>query len=245
MRHIFMDESGSIGFSSGGTAYFVLAYVAPESGKKLNKCIRNINAHLITNGWNKEIEIKATKVWGARSNVDIGSTYKYKDTPEIPMTRILSDIIALPGKFGYAIVELGNVPAPHRKISNCILYNDFAWNLLREPLCWFDHVQLCVDRRNPEYHDQSKFDWHIESRIAFERAARNMGPLQLGIAHHHHKSSEGLTGPQRAQLEFEIRGVEAADFLCWAVKRKYENNEDRWHSIIEKKLEKPVKLYFK
>jgi hypothetical protein len=47
MQHIFMDESGSIGFSAGGTTYFILAFAAPREGKKLSKCIKNFNAHLI------------------------------------------------------------------------------------------------------------------------------------------------------------------------------------------------------
>jgi Protein of unknown function (DUF3800) len=245
VMHIFMDESGSIGFSSGGTAYFVLAYIAPDSGKHLNKCIKNFNAHLIGNGWNKNEEIKATKLWGAFHNEEIPNSYKYKNNSTLPMTRIFTDLKALPGQLGYAVVQLNNVPETHRKISNCILYNDFAWQLLREPLCCSDMVQLCVDRKNPEYHDQSKFNGHIESHIAFERASRSMGPLGLGITHLHHKSADGKTSGERAQIEFAIRGVEAADFISWAVKRKYENNDERWYSILESRLERKVRMYFK
>jgi hypothetical protein len=111
-------------------------------------------------------------------------------------------------------------------------------------LSCFDHVHLCVDRRNPEYHDQAKFDAHLENQIAFERAARKLCQLRLNITHLHHKSSDGHAGPNRAQIDFGIRGVQAADFICWAVKRKYENNDERWYSIIAPCLEPRVALYF-
>ena len=65
MRHVFMDESGSLGFGPGGTEYFVLAIISPESGSALNKCMKNFNAHLIANGWNPKVEIKASNVWNS------------------------------------------------------------------------------------------------------------------------------------------------------------------------------------
>ena len=56
MRPVFMDESGDLGFGCG-TKYFVIAFVTPDIGKQLSKCVKNFNAHLIRNGWNKAVEI--------------------------------------------------------------------------------------------------------------------------------------------------------------------------------------------
>jgi hypothetical protein len=60
MQPIFMDESGDLGFGRG-TAHFILAFIAPEIGKTLNKRVKNFNAHLLRRGWNPAIEIKATR----------------------------------------------------------------------------------------------------------------------------------------------------------------------------------------
>ncbi len=62
MQHLFLDESGTLAFGKGGTAFFVMAFVAPKSGKQLSKCIKNSNAHLMRNGWNPDVEIKASNV---------------------------------------------------------------------------------------------------------------------------------------------------------------------------------------
>lgn len=77
-----MDESGDLGFGCG-TAYFIVGFIAPASGKELSKAIKNFNAHLIRKGWNKAVEIKATNLWHAPKNPNIPSTYAYKNTPEI------------------------------------------------------------------------------------------------------------------------------------------------------------------
>ena len=45
-----MDESGPLSFGPRGTRFFVLGLVAPTSGKKLNKFVKNFNGHLIRNG---------------------------------------------------------------------------------------------------------------------------------------------------------------------------------------------------
>jgi hypothetical protein len=210
MQHIFMDESGSIGFSAGGTAYFVLAISAPDSGKQLNKCVKNINAHLISNGWNKKVEIKASNVWHAPKNVDIPNTYKYKSDPATPMKYILEAIAAVPGHFECAVVKMDTLNPKVKKIPNCILYNWFAWQLLDEALCTYPAIDLCVDRRNREYHDQLKFDGYIEGTGAVRRADKSLPALSLKIHHLHWNSANECKAEERPRVQFGIRGIEAA-----------------------------------
>lgn len=45
-------------------------------------------------------------------------------------------------------------------------------------------------------------------------------------------------------MEYGVRGLEAADFVCWAIKKKYENNDDTWYSLIEKRIKWKQHLYF-
>ncbi len=177
-----MDESGDLGFGQGGSDYFILAFIAPQVGKALNKAIKNINAHLIRNGWNRAVEIKATNVWHAPKNNDIPNNYTYKQTPNIPMGYILNAIAAVDGYIEFVVVKLDTVTAGLQTAPCAILYNYFSWQLLKGPLCYFPAVELFVDRRNQEYHDQLKFDGYIENQAGIRRAEQSKRPLSSSIA---------------------------------------------------------------
>ena len=232
MQQIFIDESGDLGFGCG-SRYFVLALVAPKEGRRLSKFIKNFNAHLIGRGWNRSVEIKATNVWHAGRNSAIPDTYTYKQTPEVPIEKALAAIAALECRIEFVVVRLDTVKSGLRTAHSAILYNYFSWLLLRDPLSCHAGVELFVDRRNRETHHNSKFDGYIETRTGIERAQRDKEPLNLVIHHYHSELAKKFTGGQRAQIEYGVRGLEAADFVCWAVKRKYENGEAQWYALIE------------
>jgi len=243
-QHIFMDESGSIGFTPGGTNYFVLAFIAPKIGKTLSKCIKNINAHLIRSGWNKDVEIKASNIWHSPKNKDIPDSYKYKNDPSVPMEYILKEIARIDGYIEYAIVKLDTVSSGLRTAPNAILYNYFSWQLLKGALCYFKNVDLFADRRNCEYHNLMKFDGYIEGKAGIERAEKGLPPINLAICHYHSGSPTECKAEERAIVDFGVRGIQAADFVCWAIKWKFENGNDKWYSLIEKRIKWKQHLYF-
>jgi hypothetical protein len=244
VQHIFMDESGTLSFGKGSTTYFVLAFVAPKSGKQLSKCLKNFNAHLIRKGWNPEVEIKASNLWHAAKNERIPAGYAYKHRREVPMQFVLDRIAQLDLYIEYLVVKLDTVSEHLRDVSNVILYNYFAWQLLKGPLCYFPEISLYCDRRNREYHHLVKFDGYIESQAAIERANKKKPPLKLSIEHCYWRSPRGVSGTERVAAEFGVRGVEAADFVCWAIKSKYEDGKENWFSVIEKKVRWNQFLYF-
>jgi hypothetical protein len=51
-------------------------------------------------------------------------------------------------------------------------------------------------------------------------------------------------GAERIAAEFGVRGVEVADFVCWAIKSKYEDEKETWFSLLEKKTRWAQFLYF-
>jgi hypothetical protein len=244
MRHIFMDESGCLGFVPGATEYFVLAFISPESGSRLNKLIKNINGHLIKNGWNANVEIKASNVWNATANPLTPSTYKYKNDPTIPMEYILNAIASIDAYVEYVVIKLDTVSAGLQTAPNAILYNYFALQLLKGPLCYFPAVDLFVDRRNREYHKLLKFDGYIEGKVGIERAEKGKSPLGLSISHLHANSVQEAKAEHKQRAEFGVRGIEAADFVCWAIKCKFEDGNDRWFKLIEKRIKWTQHLYF-
>lgn len=243
MQPIFVDESGDLGFGCG-TKYFVLAFIAPDQGRLLNKLMKNFNAHLIRSGWNQNIEIKATNVWHSSKNADISSSYMYKSTPEVPMQNILNSLSTLGCPIEFTVIKLDTVKPGLQTAPCAILYNYFSWMLLRRPLGYHPDIELFVDRRNKETHNNLKFDGYIESKAGIQRAEDGKPPLNLLIHHYHYGSPNEFTGPQRANVEYGVRGLEAADFICWAIKRKYENGEDQWYKLIEKCIKYKQTLYF-
>jgi hypothetical protein len=244
MQHLFLDESGTLAFGTGGTAFFVMAFVAPKSGKQLNKCIKNFNAHLLRNGWNPEVEIKASNIWHAAKNEKIPVGYAYKQKREVPMQFVLDRIAQLDLYIEYVVVKLDTIKQHLREVQNAILYNFFAWQLLKGPLCYFPEVSLYCDRRNREYHHLLKFDGYIEAQAAIERANTDKAALKLQIEHCYWRSPREVSGAERVAAEFGVRGVEAADFVCWAIKSKYEDEKETWFSLVEKKVRWPQFLYF-
>lgn len=239
-----MDESGDLGFGCG-TNYFILAFIAPVRGKNLSKAVKNFNAHLINNGWNSAVEIKATNVWHAAKNIEIPSSYAYKTNPASPMSTILHSIAGLDLYIEYVVVKLDTVSPGLQSVASSILYNYYSWILLRGPLCYFPGVELFVDRRSRETPAQLKFDGYLESKTGIERAEKNKPPLNLTIWHYHWGSPNEHKGAARAGVEYGVRGIEASDFVCWAIKKKYENGDDQWYKIIEPKVRWRQTLYFK
>jgi hypothetical protein len=242
MQPLFMDESGDLGFGCG-TDYFILAFIAPEAGKVLSKAVKNFNAHLIRGGWNPNVEIKATNVWHAEKNAEIPESYVYKHSPEVPMRAILNSIAAIKGYIEYVAVKLSTV-SPGLQTAPCaILYNYFSWILLRNPLCFFPQIELFVDRRSREYHNLLKFDGYMEGKAGIARAEKGKPPINFQIRHYHWNSALDFKAEERARVEYGVRGLEATDFVCWAIKKKYENNDEEWYSILERKIRWKQKLY--
>jgi hypothetical protein len=239
-----MDESGSLGFGPGGTEYFVLAIISPESGSALNKCMKNFNAHLIAHGWNPKVEIKASNVWNSPTRSDIPVSYKYKNSPSVPMEYIFKAIARIDGYIEYVAIKLDTVSAKLQTAPGTILYNYFALQLLKGPLCYFPIVELFVDRRNREYHHLLKFDGYLEGKVGIERAEKGRPPLVHKIHHLHHGSANECKPEEKPNIEFGIRGIEAADFACWAIKCKFENSNDRWYDLIRTRIKWKQHFYF-
>lgn len=170
--------------------------------------------------------------------------FVYKHKREEPMQFVLDRMAHLDLYIEYVVVKLDTVSEHLRDVSNAILYNYFAWQLLKGPLCYFPEISLYCDRRNREYHHLVKFDGYIEGQAAIERANKEKPPLKLSIEHCCWRSPREVSGAERVATEFGVRGVEAADFVCWAIKSKYEDGKENWFSLIEKKVPWAQFLYF-
>jgi hypothetical protein len=243
MQHVFLDESGDLGFT-GGSTHFVIALLSPQSGSALSKVIKNFNAHLMGEGWNKSVEIKATNLFNCPRNRDIPATFAYKKNPEVPIQVILQRIAALQVEIDYAVVRLSTVYDYLKKLPDAILYNYFSLQVLTQRLSLYPAVTLWVDRRNREYHHQLHFDGYIETQIQLKRAETKKENMALTIKHIGPETLDATPLAGKAQIQFSLRGLEAVDFVCWAIKRGFENEDDRWRPLVAKKIRFKNHLYF-
>ena len=138
--------------------------MSPESGKKLNKKIKNFNAHLIKNGWDSSVEIKAANLWHAPKNGNISAGYKYKNKAHEPIEFALSEIAAMDCYIEYIAVRLDGVAEGYKKVGTAELYKIYSWELLRSSLCRHPAIHLFVDRRDRHRDAQLKFDGFLEAK---------------------------------------------------------------------------------
>lgn len=86
--NIYQDESGCLGFNAGSSNYFVVALLCPQNSKHIANIIRKFKGRVIKDGWPKSIEIKAHNLFVATTDSRIPNSYKYKQTPEVPIINV-------------------------------------------------------------------------------------------------------------------------------------------------------------
>jgi hypothetical protein len=232
MHSIFLDESGDLGFGRG-SRYFVLGSICTEKLRQLNRAMRGFNQHLLDKGWSPELEIKAGTLWRSKEEPRLSASYAYKQTPEVPMRLLLGVIARLDCEIEYAVADLRQPAQRLHTAPSAALYNHWVWQLLKERLCHFDQVNLSLDRRNDEQTSCTRLEGYLECSVGIERALRGKLPLNLQMHHYHAGSVEQASAGARSIVECSLRGIQAADAVCWAINRSYEFADRRWLKLIE------------
>ncbi len=124
------------------------------------------------------------------------------------MKTILESIAEVEGYIEYATIKLDTVSLGLQSAPCAILYNYFAWQLLKGPLIYFPAIELFADRRNRENHYLLKFDGYIEGKAGIERAEKGKKPLSPLTIHHYHANSANECKPsEKLTDENGVRGL--------------------------------------
>jgi len=218
MVNIFLDESGvSRGFDeSKSSRTFNISLLTTENPKQVERIIRAFNNKVIRAGWPIEIEVKGAELFRAKHNRLIPESFKYKYNSRELIQEILQKLAASTLTIDYITVKKSKI-YPHLQAAPYgILYNYFASKILIPKLDRFNNVFLQADARNKEQHTMLKFEGYIET----EAYLHIKHPFKLKIEHCDSQ---------------KVFGVRAADFVSWAIFRKYESNDNRFYdSIISK-----------
>jgi hypothetical protein len=103
MRHVYIDESGELGFAGGSSHHFLIAALCTQEIKALGKCLKKAKAQLYADGWPRDIEIKGATVWGSPHNAKIPKTIS--DRRITILERIVSSICSGNRDLHYSITK--------------------------------------------------------------------------------------------------------------------------------------------
>lgn len=214
MHHLFIDESGELGISEGSSEFFLITALCTESPKALEKRVWKEKAKLINAGWPKDIEIKGTSIWSSPYNPRIPKEISGKR--EDIMCDVLKSICSGPNKVHYSIAKKKHLSPHIMKAEYGIAYNFLCGTLLCRAYSkhFAGPLDIVVDQRSKETHTKMKFDGYIETRLVGDCKHE----LDLFISH---------------QESHDIPGLQAVDFLSWAIFRKFEKKQKKFADIIE------------
>ncbi len=222
MERLFLDESGDCSFSDKSVYnHFLITVISIDHSEnnKLKNIIKRESSKLIDAGWNKNHEIKASKIYrdkkfGLQS---INNLLKFAD--------ILKTF-----KIHYIVIKKDGFKSQSFKQANySIIYNYFTGQLLSKVVFEDEihHFELIYDQRNKETHHKKKFNEYLETRILGEA-------LEKGID----TDLNFLAGDSN-----KIYGLKAVDVVSWSIFRKYEYGDTTFYDLIGDKISNECKWY--
>jgi len=224
--NIYQDESGDLGFNAGSSKYFVVALLCPRNSKHMANVMRKFKGRIRKAGWPKDIEIKAHNLFIAGTDSRIPSDYKYKQTPEVPILDILGRLANYELEIDAIVVLKSRINDDLRTLPYGILFNYYSGRVLIDRILCYNDVHLYVDETSKQTHDQNHFDGYIKTEALLKKGYN----FPFEIVH----------GDSNV-----IAGISAADFICWALFRRFEYNDARFFDLIKHKIKTLKRFYFR
>jgi Protein of unknown function (DUF3800) len=217
MHYLFIDESGELGINAGSSEFFLITALCTENLKALEKRVWKEKAKLINAGWPKDIEIKGTSIWGSPHNPRIPKPIS--ERREVIMGEILTSLSAGPNKVHYSIAKKKHLSSHIMKAEYGIAYNFLCGTLLCRayPKHFAGPLEIVVDQRSKETHSKMKFDGYVETRLIGD--CQHETDLVISHAESH-----------------DVPGLQAVDFLSWALFRKYEKRQPQFADMIKSNI---------
>ncbi|MFC1956688.1 DUF3800 domain-containing protein [Chloroflexota bacterium] len=223
--HIFQDESGCLGFNAGSSKHYVVTLLCTEESKHISNVIRKFKGHIIKVGWPRSIEIKAYHLFHADRDERIPNTYQYKNDPSKPIKRILRTLSACNIEVETIVIKKADINQGLKSLPPPILMNYFVGEILINCLAKCDNAYLFVDKSHAKDCDSDSFNGYIETKTYIQKGTN----FHLDIQHVDSNV---------------VKGVSAADFLCWSIFRRYESHDSRFIKLFAQKINVVKTLFF-
>jgi hypothetical protein len=228
--YIFVDESGDLG-TEKGTKYFVIGMVFyyGKDMSPINRVINVQNEHLWNNGWPKDAEIKATNLYNYMSpRYDINRS-KLQTNPRSNLRKIYKEINNLNLKAGFLIHVPSNQGPGLRCLHKERIYNYLSKVLYTECFSFLNSpMNIFVDQRNITLvRKQKNVNLNIQRlNLDYIGYIRNEISFQYG-----EKKRINPTIEISFEKSEQNKGIQIADYLIWAVRKKYEG-KSQWYDLL-------------
>jgi len=168
---IYLDESGDLGFDTGGSTYFVIAFVVTEDPNSVKRIVRRVKKR---NKLPTNYEMKGSK-----------TPAKIKESLLKNLAR--SDIEV------HSIVVNKPKVLPHLRRDTNLLYNYVACLLLAPYIAKQEKVSLVIDKRILKVGSGTKLDGYLKYKVLCDYRSE----VEMTI---HHEDSAFSLGIQAADV---------------------------------------------
>lgn len=236
--YIFIDENGDLE-PYKGSQYFIIGMVFyyEKDLSQINWVINIHNRYLWDNGWPKDSEIKATNLYNYKNPKYKLSYENFKISARLYLQEIFKDINKLNIKAGFLVHE----PSKQGPVLKCLhkekIYNFLSKALYIECLSFLrDTMNIYIDQRNITLVKKQKYVELNIQRLNLDYIGYIRNELSFQF------SRKRRIDPM-IEISFEnskrIKGIQIADYLTWAVSKKYEG-KSFWYKLLGRieKIEK-------
>lgn len=207
--HVFVDESGDLGFSEASTKYFVAAYVESAAPEKLRTQLKRLL---------KDLHQKK-KYHKSRNE------FKFSRMNDYCKTSVLEKIVECDVSLGAVVMEKSKVTAKLRRdpsrLYNWFVVHNIMLSLLPQ-IAAGNKMQITFDKSLPMLRI-GEFNSYVANKasyLLFEKG-KKLPPNCISLSH------------TASEKEF---GLQAADAIAGAYFQKYEKQNDECVKIIEPKV---------
>lgn len=212
MTFIYLDESGELGFAHRSSKFFVIATLATENPKRLKNRVRKVKKKIFDAGWPLNREIKGTSLFGSHNDTSIPQSII--DNKDDYVVQFLNAALFDESKVHFSIVRKSRIAQHIRDADYGIAYNFYTGKLLTRAYAHFQgDIDLTVDQRSKETHHKLPFDGYVKTQIITE--CNHSSKLVIS-----HRESH------------DVIGLQAVDFISWAIFRKFEHQDDRFFNVL-------------
>lgn len=224
---IYVDESGELGFDPKSSKFYVIVLLSVTNPKTVAHIIRKFHGKILRAGWPDNIEIKAARLFGAPKDRRIPKSFKYKQDTAHLLSDVIGKIARTIDHIDVAVVRKEMVYDHLRRLPFGVLHNYYCGQILVPAILQYSTVEVFVDRRSKEKHSLKHFDGYIETKV-YEKAFEEKKLVQLNICH---------------EESHRVYGIAAADYVSWAVFRRFESRDSRFWELVKNKVRTITGLY--
>jgi hypothetical protein len=143
--HIFLDESGDLGFGKGSSRYFVIALLLTPEGDALKRIAKRTRHRRLAKKHQKLPELKATKV------------------NSVIREYVLRQLASADASVMYVVLDKGKV-YDYLKSKKNKLYNYVAGLVLNEAQIKGDEINLVIDKFSQNMAIRRDFDQYVTKK---------------------------------------------------------------------------------